>query len=67
MQMRTRKALGCFALLAYVSVYTILAVTLLAAFVPALPFWAQFLVYAVAGVIWIFPLRPLFNWMNRGQ
>jgi hypothetical protein len=23
-------------------------------------------VYIVAGIVWIFPLKPLFAWMNRG-
>lgn len=30
----------------------------------ALPRWLQLIVYIIAGVAWIFPLRPLFRWMN---
>jgi hypothetical protein len=26
--------------------------------------WASLAFYAVAGIIWVFPLRPLFRWMN---
>jgi hypothetical protein len=66
MNMRTRKALGCFALLAYIAIYAILAASLGVALVPVLPVWAQLIFYAIAGVIWIFPLKPLFAWMNRG-
>jgi hypothetical protein len=64
MDIRARKAIGCAALLAYLAVYTIAAATLgdiLAAHVPqvALVFY-----YAVAGIAWVAPLKPLFAWMN---
>lgn len=65
MRQRSRKAVGCFALLAYMGVYAVAAATLGAALAPALPAGAQLTYYAVAGVIWIFPLKPLFGWMNR--
>ncbi|MCX7358146.1 MAG: DUF2842 domain-containing protein [Alphaproteobacteria bacterium] len=67
MEMRTRKALGCFVLLAYIAVYAILAASLGVALAPLIPTWAQLIFYAIAGIIWIFPLKPLFAWMNRGQ
>lgn len=66
MNMRMRKAVGCFALLAYLGLYTVLAATLGAYLLPILPFWAELIFYAIAGVIWIFPLKPLFAWMDRG-
>jgi hypothetical protein len=66
MHTRTRKAIGCFALLAYLAIYAILAASLGAALAPRLPAWGDLLYYAIAGVIWIFPLRPLFAWMSRG-
>lgn len=66
MKARTRKAIGCFTLLAYMAVYAMFAASLGVAFAPHLPAWAQLLYYAVAGIVWIFPLRPLFRWMNRG-
>ena len=65
MNMRTRKALGCFVLLAYIAVYAILAASLGVALVPVLPVWAQLIFYAIAGIVWIFPLKPLFGWMKR--
>lgn len=67
MNIRTRKALGCFVLLAYIAIYTVLAASLGVAFVPLIPTWAQLVFYAVAGVVWIFPLKPLFAWINRGS
>jgi membrane associated rhomboid family serine protease len=33
----------------------------------ALPVIAQMLIYAVLGVIWILPLRPLLLWMETGK
>jgi hypothetical protein len=67
MNIRTRKALGCFVLLAYIAIYTVLAASLGVALVPLIPTWAQLVFYAVAGVVWIFPLKPLFAWINRGS
>jgi hypothetical protein len=65
MDIRSRKALGCFALLAYLIVYALLAASLGVALLPLIPVWAQLLYYAVAGVVWIFPLKPLFAWMTK--
>lgn len=61
-----RKAIGCFALLAYLAVYAALAASLGALLIPRLPAWGELLYYATAGIVWIFPLKPLFGWMNRG-
>jgi len=65
MNAQTRKAIGCFVLLAYLAVYAALAAGLGAALAPSLPAWAELIFYAVAGIAWIFPLKPLFGWMNR--
>jgi predicted membrane channel-forming protein YqfA (hemolysin III family) len=66
MNIRTRKAIGCFALLAYLAVYALVAATLGAALLPILPGWAELIFYVAAGFIWVFPLKPLFGWMNGG-
>jgi hypothetical protein len=66
MQSRTRKAIGCAGLLAYMGVYAVFAASLGAALAPALPNWAELAYYAVAGVIWVLPLKPLMRWMNGG-
>lgn len=65
MKMRTRKAIGCFGLLAYLGLYAALAASVGVVLTPLIPTWAQLAYYALAGVIWIFPLKPLFGWMNR--
>ena len=67
MNTRTRKALGCFVLLAYLALYAALAATLGAYVVARAPNWTALIYYVVAGVIWVLPLRPLFSWMNRGN
>lgn len=66
MDLRARKAFGCLVLLAYLATYCVLAAALGVALVPVLPVWAQLVFYAVAGIVWIFPLKPLFAWINRG-
>jgi hypothetical protein len=66
MDVRQRKAIGCFVLLAYLAAYTVLAASLGVALIPIIPTWAQLIYYAIAGIVWIFPLKPLFAWMNRG-
>lgn len=66
MNLRTRKALGCFVLLAYLALYSLLAASLGVALLSLIPTWAQLIFYAAAGIIWIFPLKPLFAWINRG-
>jgi len=67
MQARARKAIGCFVLLAYLALYAGAAAALGAFLLPILPGWAELIYFVVAGVVWVFPLKPLFGWMNRGQ
>lgn len=65
MNARTRKAIGCFVLLAYLAIYAGLAAWAGVMLMPVLPQWAELVFYVVAGIIWVFPLKPLFTWMNR--
>ena len=67
MNVRTRKAVGCFAFLAYLTIYALLAASLGVALFPLIPTWAQLIYYAIAGIIWIFPLKPFFGWINRAE
>lgn len=67
MDVRARKALGCLILLAYIAIYSLLAASLGVALLPLLPVWAQLIYYAIAGIVWIFPLKPLFAWINKSQ
>ena len=67
MNTRTRKAVGCFVLLAYLALYAAAAATLGAALFAQAPSWAALLYFVVAGIIWVTPLKPLFAWMNRSR
>jgi hypothetical protein len=67
MDARTRKAAGCFVLLAYLCLYALLAASLGVWLAPILPTWAELIFYAFAGMVWIIPLKPLFAWMNRAS
>lgn len=60
--MRKLIVMGLF--LAWLAVY-IVGVASLSGMVGALPRWAQLVFYMLAGIAWVFPLRPLFRWMNR--
>jgi hypothetical protein len=43
-----------------------IAVASLSPLVSQLPFVLEFLFYVVAGIGWIFPVRPLLTWMETG-
>jgi hypothetical protein len=61
-----RRAIGALVILVFLTFYLALAATLGGQLANA-PWWAQLLFYAVAGVAWAFPLRPLFVWMGQGK
>lgn len=60
-----RKPVTALVLLAYMTAYILLAASL-GSLIAAWPRWVQLVYYVVAGTGWIFPLKPLFAWMNRG-
>ncbi|MDP3675905.1 MAG: DUF2842 domain-containing protein [Novosphingobium sp.] len=61
-----RKPVGVLAMSAALSLYAIVAVTLLAP-VGRWPVLAQAVVYLVAGTIWILPLGRFLQWMETGR
>ncbi|MBL8770459.1 MAG: DUF2842 domain-containing protein [Phenylobacterium sp.] len=63
MSPRLRKFVGMLAILAFLFVYVIVAVTV----GERLPsHWAaQLVFYALAGILWWVPLAPLIRWMER--
>lgn len=67
MKTRMRKAVGCAGLLLYLAGYVGIVATLGAALTPRLPAWGLLAFFAIAGVVWIIPLKPLFAWMNRDR
>ncbi len=65
MSQSARKAIGSLALLAYVAIYVTVILVLAERVIWSAPGWAALLFYAVAGIVWVAPLKPLFGWMNR--
>lgn len=61
-----RKPVGILGLIAYLTLYA-LAVTAFADQLALLPKFVAGLLYLVAGIAWVLPLRPLFLWMNTGH
>ena len=61
-----RKPVGILGLLAYLALYALL-VSSFADSISALPGPLPFIIYLVAGLAWLLPLRPLFLWMNTGR
>lgn len=62
---RLRKLLGGIAMLAFLIVYVIAAISL----ADLLPDWGwlKLLFFVAAGIAWGVPLIPLLTWMDRGR
>lgn len=59
-----RRAIGAAVILLYLTVYVIVAVTIGSHLTDA-PWFLQLPFYAIAGICWALPLRPLFSWLGR--
>lgn len=57
-----RRALGAFVIVGWLIFWIALA-ALVADRIAAAPWYAHLVFYAVAGVAWVIPLKPLFAWM----
>ncbi len=60
-----RKPVAALVLLIYMVAYVVLIGTV-ASLIAGWPRWAMLVFFVVAGIGWIFPLKPLFAWMHRG-
>ena len=60
----SRKAIGSLAILVWLTVWIVGAATI-GGMLATAPKAVTLLFYAVAGLAWVIPLRPLFVWMNR--
>ena len=61
-----RKPVGILGMLLYMALYALL-VSSFADLLATLPNWLAAIVYLIAGIAWVLPLRPLFVWMNPGR
>ena len=60
-----RNGVGMMLILLVIAVWAVIVATL-APYVARLPFLVEMLFYLVAGIAWIFPVRPLLNWTATG-
>lgn len=61
-----RKPAGMIAILAIIAFWAILIASN-ADLIGRLHWTLQAVFYTVAGIIWIFPIRPLLTWMETGR
>jgi hypothetical protein len=61
-----RKPAGIFMILALIAVWAVVVLAL-SPVIGALAWPIQAIFYAIAGVVWIMPLRPLLRWMELGR
>jgi hypothetical protein len=61
-----RKPAGMFAILALIAIWAILVASA-SGWIETLPILLQSIIYLIAGVVWILPLRPLLMWMETGK
>lgn len=70
MDLKTRKRMSIFLLVVGLPAYIIVAVTLMN-WVDAQwgrqPVWIEILVYIVLGIIWVLPLKRVFQGVGRGE
>jgi len=61
-----RKPVGMLAILAIIMIWCILIASN-AELIGQWPILVQAVVYIIAGIVWIFPVRPLLVWMETGK
>jgi membrane protein implicated in regulation of membrane protease activity len=60
-----RKPVGMFLILGLIAIWAVVILAL-SPIIGALAWPLQAIFYAIAGVVWIMPLRPLLRWMELG-
>ena len=63
---RTRKLIGLFVLLAWLTVYALAVMSFAVRFLDA-GLFIETIFYVVAGFAWIMPLKPLLFWMQKSN
>jgi hypothetical protein len=61
-----RKPAGIFLILLLILVWSVIVATA-SPWIGQLHILAQAIVYVVAGIVWILPLKPLLAWMETGR
>ena len=65
MPQRSRKLIGTVITVAFLTIYSLLAMALAARLLPETHWIVQLVYYAVAGLVWIVPVGILIRWMQR--
>ncbi len=65
MRIRTRKLIGAFALIALVTVWSLVAMTLAQSALTNINGWIAMIYYIIAGLGWVLPAMLLVKWMAR--
>ena len=63
---RWRNPVGIGLILLLIMVWSVVVVSA-ASLLAGLPMPLHFIYYAVAGIAWILPLKPLLRWMHTGK
>lgn len=61
-----RKPAGMLLILLIILLWSIIIVSA-SDYIGALPILVQSIIYLIAGVVWIAPMRPLMIWMETGS
>ena len=61
-----RQGAGMALILAWIILWCV-GVVSVGGLITGAPWWMQTPFYLVAGIVWIFPLRPLLRWMETGR
>ncbi|MEZ5708802.1 MAG: DUF2842 domain-containing protein [Blastomonas sp.] len=61
-----RKPAGIFLILAIIAIWAVLVASY-SATIGNWPMLLQALFYTIAGIAWIFPVRPVLVWMETGR
>lgn len=61
-----RKTAGLFLILAIITIWCVIVASFSGP-IGQLPFLVQLIIYVVAGIVWIAPMKPLLQWMETGS
>jgi len=64
MSMRWKKLIGTFVILLWMTVWALAMMRLAVDILPEAHWAVELAYYAIAGMAWIIPLKPLLRWMQ---
>ena len=64
---RVKKLVGSIALVAFICVYALVAMTVASAKLPGTSGLVQLAYFVVAGLLWVIPAAALISWMSKSK